>query len=181
MKEGIVIRSESAADVYAIRDVTAAAFKTLAISRHTEQFIIAALRAANSLTISLVAEIDGRIVGHIVFSPVTLSDGTSDWYGQGPVSVLPAFQRQGIGKALIAEGLSRLKSLHARGVCLVGHPDYYRKFGFRNAPELCLMTCRRRPSSSSLSMGIFRRERSRSMRRSKRMAKSLQPMANRRC
>lgn len=138
MRSKLVIRPETAADVDAIRDVTVSAFATLEISGHTEQFIVAALRAANALTVSLVAEEDGRVVGHIAFSPVTLSDGTRDWYGLGPVSVLPEYQRRGIGKALIEEGLARLKSLKARGVCLVGHPDYYRKFGFENVPGLAL-------------------------------------------
>lgn len=116
--------------------MTSAAFQTLEISPHTEQFIIEALRAAKALTVSLVAELDGRMVGHIAFSPVTMSDGTQDWYGLGPVSVLPEYQRQGIGKDLIREGLSRLKSMHARGCCLVGHPEYYKKFGFDNTVEL---------------------------------------------
>jgi putative acetyltransferase len=113
-----------------------AAFETLEISNHTEQFIIAALRAAKALTISLVAEADGQVIGHIAFSPLTISDGTPNWYGLGPVSVLPQYQRQGIGKALIQEGLSRLKRMNAQGCCLVGHPGYYRKFGFVNIPEL---------------------------------------------
>ncbi len=132
----IVIRSETDADVDAITEVTVAAFKTLEISNQTEQFIIAALRIAKALTISLVAEVDGRVVGHIAFSPVTISDATRNWYGLGPVSVLPEFQRQGIGKALIQEGLSRLKDMNAQGCCLVGHPDYYKKFGFKNVPGL---------------------------------------------
>ena len=132
MNQQILIRSETNADVSAINEVTIAAFKTLEISNQTEQFIIKALRAANALTISLVAELEGRIVGHIAFSPVTISDGTKNWYGLGPVSVLPEFQRQGIGKALIQEGLSRLKDMNARGCCLVGHPDYYRQFGFKS-------------------------------------------------
>jgi len=136
MKHEYVIRSETGADVSAIDEVTIAAFAILAISNHTEQFIVAALRAANALTISLVAEVRGRVVGHIAFSPVTISDGTQNWYGLGPVSVLPEYQRQGIGKALIHEGLSRLKAMHARGCCLVGHPEYYKKFGFDNVPEL---------------------------------------------
>jgi putative acetyltransferase len=136
MKPQIVIRNETDADVAAIAGVTVAAFKTLEISNHTEQFIIAALRAAKALTVSLVAESDGRVVGHVAFSPVTISDGTRNWYGLGPVAVLPAYQRQGIGKALISEGLSRLKSTQARGCCIVGHPDYYRKFGFKNMPGL---------------------------------------------
>ena len=132
MNQQILIRSETNADVSAINEVTIAAFKTLEISNQTEQFIIKALRATNALTISLVAELDGRIVGHIAFSPVTISDGTKNWYGLGPVSVLPEYQRQGIGKALIQEGLSRLKGMNAKGCCLVGHPDYYRQFGFKS-------------------------------------------------
>jgi putative acetyltransferase len=136
MKLQIVIRSETAADVSAITEVTVAAFNTLEISNHTEQFIIAALRVAKALTISLVAELDGRVVGHVAFSPVTISDRTRNWYGLGPVSVLPEYQRQGIGKALIREGLSKLKDMNAQGCCLVGHPDYYRKFGFKNMPGL---------------------------------------------
>lgn len=138
MSPKIVIRSETDADIGAITDVTIAAFKTLELSSHTEQFIIAALRADKSLTLSLVAELDDRVVGHVAFSPVTISDGTKNWYGLGPVSVLPEYQRQGIGKALIEEGLSRLRSVNARGVCLVGHPDYYRKFGFKNVPGFVL-------------------------------------------
>ena len=77
-----------------------------------------------------------RVIGHIAFSPVTISDGTPNWYGLGPVSVLPEYQRKGIGKALIEEGLSRLKDLNAQGCCLVGHPDYYRKVGFENTSGL---------------------------------------------
>jgi putative acetyltransferase len=136
MNPKIIIRSETEADVGAITEVTVAAFKTLEISNHTEQFIIAAQRIAKVLTISLVAELDGRVIGHIAFSPLTISDGTRNWYGLGPVSVLPEYQRQGIGKALIREGLSRLKDMNAQGCCLVGHPDYYRKFGFKNMPGL---------------------------------------------
>jgi putative acetyltransferase len=128
----VLIRSETSADVSAISEVTVAAFKVLAISNHTEQFIVAALRTAKALTVSLVAEVDGRVVGHIAFSPVTISDGSPNWYGLGPVSVLPECQQRGIGSALIEEGMSRLKNIGARGCCLVGHPEYYRRFGFQN-------------------------------------------------
>jgi putative acetyltransferase len=65
-----------------------------------------------------------------------MSVGTKDWYGLGPVSVHPDFQSKGIGKALIREGLSRLKDLNAKGCCLVGHPQYYRQFGFENVEGL---------------------------------------------
>ncbi len=136
MNAKVLIRSETRADLDVITEVTVAAFQTLAISQHTEQFVIEALRAAGALTVSLVAEVEGRVVGHIAFSPVILSDGTPYWYGLGPVSVLPAYQRQGIGKALIGEGLARLKARGARGCCLVGHPEYYRKLGFQNVPGL---------------------------------------------
>ena len=130
------IRSETGADVEAIGEVTVAAFRSLEISEHTEQLIVEALRAAGALAVSLVAELDGRVVGHAAFSPVAISDGTTGWYGLGPVSVLPECQRRGIGKALIREGLSRLKGMGARGCCLVGHPAYYRKLGFENTPGL---------------------------------------------
>jgi putative acetyltransferase len=136
MKPRMFIRSETPSDIDAITEVTIAAFKTLAISQHTEQFIIKALRAANALAVSLVAEVDNRVLGHIAFSPVTMSDGTPNWYGLGPVSVLPAYQQRGIGKALITEGLSRIKDLNARGCCLVGHPGYYKHFGFDNVSGL---------------------------------------------
>jgi putative acetyltransferase len=132
----LVIRNEAPADAGVIHELTVAAFQPLEISGHTEQFIVAALREAGALAVSLVAQIDGRVVGHIAFSPVTLSDGTRDWYGLGPVSVLPQYQRQGIGRALIEEGLARLQKLGARGCCLVGHPGYYRRFGFDNTPQL---------------------------------------------
>ncbi len=133
---GLVIRDETEADASAITAVTVEAFETLEISSQTEQFIVAALRADNALTVSLVAELHGRLVGHIAFSPVTISDGTAGWYGLGPVSVLPAHQRQGIGEALIWEGLARLKALGARGCVLVGHPSYYPRFGFKNPAGL---------------------------------------------
>lgn len=136
--ESFMIRIETNADIPAISMVTMEAFKSLEISNHTEQFIIEALRAAKALTLSLVAELNGRVVGHVAFSPVAMSDGTQGWFGLGPVSVLPEYQRQGIGKALIRQGLAQLQDMNAQGCCLVGHPDYYRQFGFRNSTDLAL-------------------------------------------
>ena len=138
MNMNVNIRHETNGDEDRIRLVTIEAFKTLEVSDQTEHFVIDALRATGALTLSLVAELDGRVVGHIAFSPVSLSDGTTDWYGLGPVSVLPAYQRTGIGSALTREGLARLKELGAKGCCLVGHPGYYTKFGFENTPGLVL-------------------------------------------
>lgn len=134
----IIIRDETEDHRRAIAEVTIAAFRTLAVSSHTEQFIIEALRAAGALAVSLVAAVDGSIARHIALSRVTISDGAQDWYGLGPVSVLPAHQRRGLGKALIREGLSKLKTLRASGCCLAGHPEYYTKFGFKNMPDLVL-------------------------------------------
>lgn len=132
----MITRNEAPADVEAIEEVTIAAFKTLAISRHTEQFIVRALRAAGALPVSLVAELDGRVVGHIAFSPIRISDGSPGWYGLGPVSVLPQRHRQGIGTSLINEGLAKLKQRGGKGCALVGDPNYYKRFGFRNIPGL---------------------------------------------
>ncbi len=132
----MIIRNETSSDIEAISKVTIAAFKNLEISNHTEQFIINALRKANAPAVSLVAEIDGQVVGHIAFSPVTISDGATVWYGLGPVSVLPEYQKKGTGKSLISEGLSLLEKSGGRGCVLVGHPNYYKRLGFRNFPEL---------------------------------------------
>lgn len=132
----MIIRYETASDIEAITEVTIAAFRHHPISNQTEQFIIHALRNAHALTISLVAEVDGKVVGHIAFSPVTISDGSQNWYGLGPISVLPECQRQGIGTSLVLKGLSLLKALGGKGCALVGDPAYYQRFGFRNIPRL---------------------------------------------
>jgi putative acetyltransferase len=127
----MIIRKETKSDIEAISSITKLAFENHPFSKNTEQFIIKALRAAGALTISLVAEIDGKIVGHIAFSPVTFSDGSKNWYGLGPISVLPDYQKQGIGKRLVNEGLEMLKDMGAEGCVLVGDPKYYERFGFR--------------------------------------------------
>ncbi len=136
MTKQILIRDEKSTDINSIFEITKAAFETMEISSHTEQYIVSALREAGVLTLSIVAEVDGNVVGHIAFSPVTMSDGSPNWFGLGPVSVLPKYQKMGIGKALIEEGLARLKQMGAAGCCLVGHPEYYGKFGFVNSSVL---------------------------------------------
>ena len=132
----MTVRTETKGDVEAILAVTKRAFENHPYSRNTEPFIVNALREAGALVISLVAEIDGRVVGHAGFSPVTLDNGPAGWYGLGPISVLPEFQKQGIGRALMNEGLSRLRALDARGCVLVGDPGFYARFGFKSYPEL---------------------------------------------
>ena len=134
----MIIRDETPSDIDVITKITVTAFADCPYGNHTEQFIIHALRAAGSLSVSLVAEIDGRVVGHIAFSPVMIAGQKCGWFGLGPISVRPDCQRQGIGTALIEEGTKRLRESGAKGCLLVGDPGYYERFGFRNLPELTL-------------------------------------------
>lgn len=134
----MIIRTEKESDIDAITAVTSAAFKDNPHSRQTEVFIIKELRAAGALSLSLVAEIDGKIIGHVAFSPVAISGGSDGWYGVGPLSVAPELQRKGIGTALMREGLAILEARGARGCVLVGYPEYYKRFGFNLSSELSL-------------------------------------------
>lgn len=132
----ISIRQETLEDIQVIAEITEEAFKNHPFSRQTEPFIIAALRANGALSLSLVAEYKGAVIGHIAFSPITISDGTEKWYGIGPVSVWPPYQKQGVGSALIREGLTQIRSLGAAGCALVGDPAYYNHFGFAHSAKL---------------------------------------------
>ena len=132
------VRKETPQDIEAITLVTMAAFETLEISNQTEHFIIKALRAQEGLTLSLVAEVDGSVIGHIAFSPANISDGTTNWYGLGPIAVFPTYQKQGVGKRLINKGLLLLKEMGGQGCVLVGDPGYYQQFGFKNYLEMTL-------------------------------------------
>jgi predicted N-acetyltransferase YhbS len=133
---GITIRPESPADATAIEAVTVAAFANALHAAHTEQFIVAALRRADALAISLVAELGGEVVGHVAVSPVSLSDGSAGWFGLGPISVLPEHQGRGIGSRLMREALQRLRDSEARGCVLVGDPGFYQRFRFRSHTTL---------------------------------------------
>ena len=134
----ITIRYEVAADVSAIDAVTISAFLSAPHTSHTEQFIVDGLRRAGQLVISLVAEVDGKVVGHVAVSPVTISDGAVDWYGLGPISVVPECQRRGIGSRLMREALRALRERGAAGCVVLGEPEYYGRFGFRADPDLSL-------------------------------------------
>jgi putative acetyltransferase len=132
----MIVRDEAAADIRAIFAITELAFRGHPHSIHNEPFIVDALRAAGALAVSLVAEMEGKIVGHIAFSAVAVSDGSQGWYGLGPVSVLPELQRRGVGSSLVRQGVARLVALGAGGCVLVGDPGYYARFGFRAVPGL---------------------------------------------
>ena len=134
----MIIRPETANDYGSIRNILIAAFADHPYSHQTEHLIVDALRASGALTVSLVAEIDGSVVGHIAFSPVKINGADCKWFALGPVAVLPGFQRQGIGRGLIEEGLKTIRILGAEGCVLVGEPDFYRRFGFHHNPALVL-------------------------------------------
>lgn len=127
----IDIRPERAGDQAAIHDLTRRAFAPMPYSDGDEQHLLDALRNEGALTLSLVAEQAGEIVGHIAFSPGYPADGSAGWYALGPVSAEPAMQRRGIGSRLIETGLELLRERKAAGCILVGDPAYYSRFGFR--------------------------------------------------
>lgn len=135
MTTDLSIRPENSADIPLIDEITQKAFEVHPISQHTEQFIIKALRASSVLSISLVAEREGHCVGHIAFSPVTISDGTEGWFGLGPISVLPEFQNQGIGTRLMHKGLEAIRRLNAKGCALARRSEVLRTVRVQGQPE----------------------------------------------
>lgn len=130
------IRDEHTLDVPFIEALTEAAFRTAPHRSGTEQHIVNALRRAGQLTLSLVAEEGGVIVGHVAVSPVSVSDGARDWYGLGPISVQPDLQGRHIGASLMHAALDGLRARGAAGCVLVGDPAYYTRFGFHPVPGL---------------------------------------------
>lgn len=128
----MIIRPEKPEDSLAIRALTDAAFVGVEHSSQTEGAIVDALRAADALAMSLVAEQDGSIIGHVAFSPVLIDGEDTGWFGLGPVSVSPSLQRRGVGSMLINEGLGRLATHGAQGCVVLGDPKYYSRFGFRS-------------------------------------------------
>ncbi|HEV8396435.1 MAG TPA: N-acetyltransferase [Vicinamibacterales bacterium] len=125
-----MIRDEEPGDASAVRVVNQEAFGS-----PLEADIVDALRTACLDRLSLVAERDGGIVGHILFTPVEIAtaQGPVRGYGLAPMAVRTAWQRQGIGSALIAAGTKRLREAGAPFVIVLGHPEYYPRFGFEPA------------------------------------------------
>ncbi|MFL5014980.1 MAG: GNAT family N-acetyltransferase [Rhizobium sp.] len=132
----MLIRYETPDDIDAIHDLTSTAFKPMPYSDGTEAKIVRRLRAKGDLEISLVAEEDGEILGHVAFSAVTINGAHDGWFGLGPISVKPERQRQGIGKAMIARGLELLKERGASGCALIGNPEIYSRVGFSSDGQL---------------------------------------------
>ena len=132
----MIIRSETPRDFDVVREVNIVAFEHHPFSHQTEHLIVEALRAADALELSLVAEIDDEVVGHIAFSAASIGGTSSGWFLLGPVAVLPDHQGRGIGRALVETGVDALRSRGARGCVLVGDPVFYRRFGFRQYPGI---------------------------------------------
>jgi putative acetyltransferase len=132
-----MIRREEPRDADAVRRVN-----ELAFGQPTEANLVCELTAAGASTLSLVAEEGGCVVGHILFSPVTIEThaGQVIAVGLAPMAVLPDQQRKGIGTRLVQEGLAELKRLGHEVVVVVGHPDYYPRFGFSRASGFGLRT-----------------------------------------
>jgi putative acetyltransferase len=130
------IRPETPQDISAIEQITIAAFDGKWYSDQTEHLIIDRLRAVGAMSLSLVADMDGKVVGHVAFSIVTINGTDQGWYGLGPVSVLPELQKHGIGSKLIRKGLFLIQEKGAKGCVLEGDPAYYQRFGFKAYPGL---------------------------------------------
>jgi len=130
MKDRLTIRHERPEDRTAIRNLNDRAF-----GQPAEGEIVDRIRASGVPILSLVAVRGSRIVGHILFSPAVIEtpDGEVTGLGLAPMAVLPEYQRQGIGTALVREGLDRIRAAGWPFVIVVGHADYYPRFGFRPA------------------------------------------------
>ncbi len=128
------LRTETAADQKEIQALVVAAFK-----QKNEADLVDRLRSAGALTLSIVAERDGVIVGHVAVSPVTIV-GREDakWFGLGPIAVSPDCQRQGIGAALMHKALKETAAIGGQGMVLLGNPAYYARFGFQPSTDFGL-------------------------------------------
>ena len=132
----MIVRPERTSDVAAIGRVTTKAFDGKWYADGSEAAISERLRKAGVLTVSLVAEGEGEVIGHVAFSPVELSGGDTGWYALGPIAVHPDWQGAGIGSELVRQGLAALRTLEAAGCVLIGEPAYYQRFGFRHPDGL---------------------------------------------
>ena len=132
----VIVHTETAHDYDRISEIHIAAFYSHPFSNQTEHLIVEHLREAGGLTLSLVAEVDGVVLGHVALSPVTIGGIDCGWFALGPIGVEPTAQRRGIGSRLVEGSLERLRELGAQGCVVVGDPGYYERFGFRHEPGL---------------------------------------------
>lgn len=137
MNQYIKIRKETSADYHCVIELTEKAFETLEISHHNEGKLVDKLRKAPAFIgeLSLVAELKGQVVGHILFTPILIDNGHQQFKSLvlAPVSVFPEFQKMGVGGQLIRAGHQKAVKLGFQSVILIGHPEYYPRFGYRPA------------------------------------------------
>lgn len=133
----MILRPALPADHAAIDLLTRAAFADVPGAGDYEVAVIAGVRAESAVVAELVAEREGQVVGHVLFSRMT-STPPAFIAALAPVAVAPAFQRAGVGSALIEAGLEACRRAGAVGACVLGHPDYYPRFGFSRAAALPL-------------------------------------------
>lgn len=134
----LVIRDEAAGDEGPIDDVLHAAFRDHPFSRQNEAAIVQSLRRDGALRLSLVATVDGAVVGHLAGSAVRVQGQHAGWCGLGPIGVLPGRQRAGIGSTLVRSALRRLAGRGVPGCVVLGDPAWYGRFGFAAHPGLVL-------------------------------------------
>ncbi len=132
------VRREQVSDIEAIDVVTRKAFASHPHSNQTEHFIVKALLGAGALSVSLVAQADGFVIGHAAASAVQVAGRALGWFGLGPVSVAPAHQHRGVGSTLVRAVLTELQASGAAGCVLLGEAAFYRRFGFIQNPDLLL-------------------------------------------
>lgn len=145
------IRKELATDFDAVFAIHAAAFPTVA-----EAQLVNALRTDASPIVSLVAEDAGSVIGHILFSPVTLPDCAGiKIMGLAPMAVIPARQRSGAGAALVAAGLEECRALGVAAVVVLGHPEYYPRFGFVPASRFGITCVYDAPDEAFMGMELL--------------------------
>jgi putative acetyltransferase len=156
----MLIRRETSADVPAVRRVEERAF-----GRAEEAVLVDALRTHDRMLLSLVAEADGRVVGHVAFSLVTV--GSRIGVGLAPLAVLPECQRRGVGAALVRRGLAECRAAGHDFAVVLGEPAYYARFGFEpaarhgvrcefDAPEDAFMLLALRPGALAGLAGVAR-------------------------
>jgi putative acetyltransferase len=135
LRKDVLVRPETPNELSAIRSVNEAAF-----GQQDEADLVDNLRADGGVLLSLVAEVDRRIVGHILFSRMSIetAGGSIPAAALAPVAVLPEHQRHGIGERLVRAGLNALREQGERIVIVVGHPDYYPRFGF-STEKACVL------------------------------------------
>lgn len=134
----MIIRDEVPKDIEAIRLIVTAAFESAPHKSGSEAAIIEALRTQGALTLSLVAEEEGDVLGYVAYSPVSIDGHHAGWFGLGPIAVIDRVQRRGIGTALVEFGIRRLAAMGARGCVVLGNPAYYGRFGFESDASLRL-------------------------------------------